>query len=246
MPRLSPTARDAMGMGSPSARGGFHAIGGNGSSEHGSNGGDVWVEEDDTEVTLQNTIARLERLILKSRVSKAETPSASRATGGGGGGGAAGADTKREGSSSSGGGNGGGGGGDGSVDGLSIGTDGRNGGARSRLRAPLTDRPSMPSRRQSTSFFDTKPLHSARDSGGSFTKAWNAVGSEKTGLGPVEEDDGELLKVRRPATARAAHSRRQSERWGGGWGGAADEVGVGTPPTVEGSAESSSGSPSDR
>lgn len=235
---------------SPAVRGGFGAVGG---SEHGGSQSDNWVEEDDTEMALQNTINRLERLILKSRVGKTETPrttssSVAASAGAGPAAGAAAAAAPSATASS--------GGGSRSPPrrphGLSIG--GRMPSSRSRLRAPLTDRPSMPSRRQSTSFFDTKPLHSARDSGGSFTKAWDAMeedrgrGSSDTGvgedgIGALEGDEDRGVK-RRPVISKKAHSRAQSEGWRGDR--AADDAGVGTPPTVEGSTESSNGSPSDR
>lgn len=271
MPRLSPESMNKANMGSPSVgHGGFGA--GGSSSEHGSQS-DIWVEEDDTEMTLQNTIHRLERLILKSKAVKAETPGSSNSVVSGGkdarAAAAAAVAAAAVAAASRGGGNGG------TSDssppprrahGLSIG--GRTPSSRSRLRAPLTDRPSMPSRRQSTSFFDTKPLHSARDSAGSFTNAWNAMGdgvgpsggggggggNTSAGLGSVGEHKDVGLK-RKPALTKAAGLRAQSERWGTGAVASADaaasvaaaeEAGIGTPPTVEGSAESSSGSPSDR
>lgn len=285
MPRLSPESQRNANMGSPSlGHSGFGGIAGP-ASEHGGSQSDAWVEDDDTEMTLQNTIHRLERLILKSKAVKAETPgsSSSIVSGGNGARAAAAAAATAAASHGGGGGTGGQGGIGRTVDlsppprrphGLSIG--GRTPSSRSRLRAPLTDRPSMPSRRQSTSFFDTKPLHSARDSSSSFTNAWNAMGdgagpsggggggvsSNNAGLGSVGEHNDVGLK-RKPGMAKAGGLRTQSERWAtGGVAGAdgasaaavapaaapaaAEEAGIGTPPTVEGSAESSSGSPSDR
>lgn len=239
---------------SPAVQGGFGAVGG---SEHGGSQSDNWVEEDDTEMALQNTINRLERLILKSRVGKAETPrssssvAASAGAGGGTGDSAAGAAAGAASAAAA-----AGAGGSRSPPkrphGLSIG--GRMASSRSRLRAPLTDRPSMPSRRQSTSFFDTKPLHSARDSGGSFSKAWDAMGEDRgrgssdagagdNGIKAVEGNEDRGVK-RRPVISKTAHSRAQSEGWRADR--AVEDGGVGTPPTVEGSTESSNGSPSDR
>lgn len=212
---------------------------------------------------LQNTIAHIERLILSSRKVKNEAPgdavsaaaAAARdmiaagaammdsdATGAG--------DTGRAVDSEDGGG--------GAVGGKSS---SRLAGSRipravGGRQQPLTlDRTAMMSRRQSTSFFDTKPVFSARDSTGSFTKAWNGAGAgaasstgssggSSSGRGAAgESGDGK----RRPMTARAATARRQSEHWGakGNAGIAADDGAIGTPPTVDGSAGSSSGSPSD-
>lgn len=231
----------------------------------GGGGGDgTWGDEDDTEIQLQSAIAHLERLILKSRVGKSETPNSK--NGGVGAAAAAAAaaaatataaaDGRAKNLNSSGGSaaaadGGSGGGGAGGEDGLQIKLPAESGRSiPSRLRPPLTDRASMLSRRQSTSFFDTKPLHSARESG-SFTKAWNGIGGAGRGaagggLGALGEDHD--WNRRRPATSKAAPLRRQSERWG--WGAeqavaASEEVLIGTPPTVEGSADSNSGSPSD-
>ena len=203
---------------------------------------DVFDEVDDTEMQLQNTISHIERLILSSRKVKNLAPSAAssaatREGGGGGGGGSGGGPSDSsggEGDSKSGG-------------GVSAESDG-DGSAAPSTRGPRTrippkiDRKALLSRRQSTSFFDTKPVFSARDSSSSFTKMWNGggtPGSGGSGLGALGEEGGE-----RPLTSRATHSRRQSERWG--WKGdvGGEDIVVGTPPTVEGSAGSTSESPS--
>lgn len=247
MPRLSPRSNSNGSLSSTPRR--TPGGGGGGGLAPSDGGSDFYAEEDDTEMQLQNTITHIERLILSSRKVKNEAPGAvvsaaavaARRAGGNGDGKA---DT--EGSVAE------------AVDGEAGAGAGAVAGSRGAgARQPPTaiDRAAMMTRRQSTSFFDTKPVFSARDSSGSFTKAWNGTGtvgtsggggansSSKGGLGPLGEDgDG----VRWPKTAKAAYSRRQSEKWG--WTGdvGAEEVVVGTPPTVEGSAGSSSGSPPDR
>lgn len=193
-------------------------------------------EVDDTEMQLQNTISHIERLILSSRKVKNLAPGAAASAAAQDGGGAAGGPSDSsggEGDSKSG----------GAVSGESDG-DGAAAtirGARARM-PPKIDRKALLSRRQSTSFFDTKPVFSARDSSSSFTKMWNGGGTSGgsgTALGALGEEDG-----RRPLTSRAPHSRRQSERWG--WKGdvGGEDIVAGTPPTVEGSAGSISDSPS--
>eukprot|EP00903_Cladosiphon_okamuranus_P005420 g5406.t1 len=228
MARLS-TSPTSSG-GSPSAR----TPGGNGGDS------DVFDEVDDTEMQLQNTISHIERLILSSRKVKNLAPSAAAASAavreGGAGAGAGGPSDSSggEGDGKSGGAVSGESDGDGAV-------AARSRGGRARM-PPKIDRKALISRRQSTSFFDTKPVFSARDSSSSFTKMWNGAGTPDgtgSGLGSLGEEEG-----KRPLTSRAAHSRRRSERWG--WKGdvGGEDIVVGTPPTVEGSAGSTSESPS--
>lgn len=130
---------------------------------------------------------------------------------------------------------------------MSAGSDGEGALAGGRTAArtripPKIDRAALLSRRQSTSFFDTKPVFSARDLSSSFTKMWNAgAGTPGSGRGGQGSLGGEGT---RPMTARATHSRRQTERWG--WKGevGGEDIVADTPPTVEGSAGSSTESPS--
>lgn len=255
--RLSPTASSSAStaLGSPQQH--FQrAIGNKTPSEAASS--DAWAEDDDTEAQIQNAIAHIERLILRSKgVVKAETPGSKGAGGGvaakgaGSSAGAAVAGAAAGESESGGSGASQRGAADSSDatggDDESRSKDGDSSGAsirRSRLPAPLVDRSSMTSRRQSTNFFDTKlqPLHSARE-GASFTKAWEGTGVGKglEGMGAHGED-----WRRRSGASKAVHLRRQSEKWawrGSAMAPASEDVIVGTPPTVEGSAESSSGSP---
>lgn len=260
MPRLSPSSNN---NGSPSSSAQLRtpSRGGLAPSDGGS---DFYAEEDDTEMQLQNTITHIERLILSSRKVKNEAPgavvsaaavAARRAAGNGE------SKTAVEGRGAEGGdGEAGAGAGAGAVEAAA----GSRAAGGTRQPPKAIDRAAMMIRRQSTSFFDTKPVYSARDSSGSFTKAWNGTGtvgssgggggggssgaatctsSSKSGLGPLGEDgDGS----RWPQTARAAYSRRQTEKWGWAGDAGAEELVVGTPPTVEGSAGSSSGSPPDR
>lgn len=256
--RLSPTASSGSTViGSPH----FHAIGSTPSEGASS---DVWAAaEDDNETQLQNAIAHIERLILRSRSGRSETPGSTTSRS------AAGGTVTASGGSRAG--EGGNSNGDNatpqrkgeSMDAVADDDGSRNkpadgaaagGGAsvrRSRLPPPLIDRSSMITRRQSTNFFDTKPqpLHSAREVG-SFSKAWDNTGGGKASdeHGALGED-GHNEWRRRSAAPKLAHLRRQSERWT--WkpeavASASGELIVGTPPTVDGSAESSSGSPSDR
>lgn len=188
---------------------------------------DTFDEVDDTEMQLQNTISHIERLILSSRKVKNLAPSVA-AT-------AAAREAGAGPSDSSGGEGDGKSGGAASAESDGDGAAASSRGARARV-PPKIDRKALVSRRQSTSFFDTKPVFSARDSSSSFTKMWNGGGSALRALG---EEDG-----KRPLTSRPTHTRRQSERWG--WKGevGTEDVIVGTPPTVEGSAGSTSESPS--
>lgn len=262
--RVSPTASSSnQSLGSPTQQ--FpRALGNKSPSDAPSS--DAWVDEDDTETQLQNAIAHIERLILRSRVGKSDTPVARSALG------AAGVKAMLPGAGGEGAGSGGSGGATaqraaedadsagGDDDALhskahSKGRDGPAGGnasvvRRSRLPPPLTDRSSMLTRRQSTNFFDSmaQPVHSARETA-SFAKAWDVSGAGKAGDGVGGHDDnrGHDWK-RRSGLPKPTHLRRPSERWS--WKGdpvtpAAEELVIGTPPTVEGSAESSSGSPTD-
>lgn len=228
MARLS-TSPTSSG-GSPSAR----TPGGDGGNVNGGES-DVFDEVDDTEMQLQNTISHIERLILSSRKVKTLAPSAAASS--------AAAREAGGGPSDSSGGEGDGKSGGGGVSAESDG-DGAEApgskGARARV-PPKIDRKALLSRRQSTSFFDTKPVFSARDSSSSFTKMWNGGGGTGGGsaLGALGEESG-----KRPLTSRAAHSRRQSERWGWRGDDKDEDVVVGTPPTAEGSAGSTSESPS--
>lgn len=212
---------------------------------------DVFDEVDDTEMQLQNTISHIERLILSSRKVKTLTPGPPASASG-----AATAATREAGGPSDGSGgegdNGSAGGGAGDSDG-SGGATAPGGGGGSRVPRtripPKIDRAAMLQRRQSTSFFDTKPVFSARDSSSSFTKMWNGGGAsgpdtDGNSLGAFGggNDDG----VRRPLTARPARARRQSERWGWREGVGAEDVVLETPPTVEGSTGSGSESPTNR
>ena len=209
---------------------------------------DEFDEGDDAETQLQNTIAHIERLILTSRKVKKESPgghivSNAAITGRhddtGVGEGLEG--MAEEGDSE-----------------VAEGRAGSNGGGARGRRPPTIDRTALLSRRQSTSFFDTKPVFSARDASASFSKAWNGTGTigggageggggrfglataSRGGAGRGTGDEGNNDGTRWAKTTRAAYSRRQTERWG--FKGD-DDVVVGTPPTVEGSAGSSSGSP---
>lgn len=249
MARLSPTSSG----GSPSSRlrasgGGGGRGGGRGTSDGES---DVFDEVDDTEMQLQNTITHIERLILSSRKVKGDAPGALESVSAA----AAAAATGDAGNVGIGGGSGGnasgGAGGGGAVAGAREG-EGETAESMAAARAwkapPAIDRAALMTRRQSTSFFDTKPVFSARDSSGSFTKAWNggtstAGGGKGRGELGAWGEDGEGRQ--RPMTARPAHSRRQTEKWGWAASSGAEELIVGTPPTVEGSAGSSSESPSD-
>lgn len=221
---------------SPHSSNGSHSVRTPGGGEGGES--DVFDEVDDTEMQLQNTITHIERLILSSRKVKKLAPGAvvsaatiaARETGGP--------------SDSSGGedveGKKAGGGGGGGTSGGSDVDEGTRG-SRSRI-PPKIDRADLLTRRQSTSFFDTKPVFSARDSSNSFTKMWNGGGGGTGGgLGALGEEGGS--KGRRPMTARAAQVRRQSDRWGWKDDSRGEDALVRTPPTVAGSAGSSSESP---
>lgn len=233
MARLSVSPSSSNGSGPARTPGGGGGGGDGGES-------DVFEDvDDDTEMALQNTITKIERLILSSRKVKNLPPGAvvsaatiaAREAGG---------PSDSSGGEGDGGGAGGGGGG-----GLSGGSDvdgATSGGRGVRTRIPpKIDRAALLSRRQSTSFFDTKPVFSARDSSSSFTKMWNAGGTPGSG---GSRGGAGSLEGTRPMTARAGHSRRQTEKWG--WRGevGGEDIVVGTPPTVEGSAGSSIESPS--
>lgn len=240
---LSPSSSN----GSPSARNSFGA---DGSGGGGGGESDVFDEVDDTEMQLQNTISHIERLILSSRKVKTLTPGAPAPAAGAAGAGAA---REAHGFSESGGGEGDGasaggagarpGDGDGDAGATASGVGGSRV-PRTRI-PPKIDRAALLQRRQSTSFFDTKPVFSARDSSSTFTKMWNGGGgaeADERSFGALGGGNGD--GVRRPLTARPAHARRQSEKWGWREGVGAEDVALETPPTVEGSTESRSESPS--
>ena len=176
MARLSPTSS----CGSP-ALSRLRASGGGGGARGTSDGeSDVFDEADDTEMQLQNTITHIERLILSSRKVKGDAPGAlGSASAAAAAATAAARDAVRGeiGCTSS--------TGDGGSDATKT-AAGREGdeetaenraSSRARKAPPSIDRASLMVRRQSTSFFDTKPVYSARDSSGSFTKAWNGTGT---------------------------------------------------------------------
>ncbi|CAM9422129.1 unnamed protein product, partial [Laminaria digitata] len=249
MARLSPTSSCGSPFSSRLRASGGGAGGGRGARGTSDGESDVFDEVDDTEMQLQNTITHIERLILSSRKVKGDTPGALESASAAAATAAArdAAQVENGGGSSSNSASGGDAGGTaaGSRSGSEETAESRAA-ARARKAPPLIDRKALMTRRQSTSFFDIKPVFSARDSSGSFTKAWNGgAGTAGGGRGELRAlgEDGEGRQ--RPMTARPAHSRRQTERWG--WGGStgAEELVVGTPPTVEGSAGSSSESPSD-
>ena len=126
---------------------------------------DVFDEVDDTEMQLQNTITHIERLILSSRKVKGDNPGAPESASAG----AAARDAVRvenSGGSSSSSSGGAGGTVAGARDGEGETAEGRPA-ARARKAPPTIDRAALMTRRQSTSFFDTKPVFSARDSSGS-------------------------------------------------------------------------------
>lgn len=198
----------------------------------------------DAETQLQSTIAQIERLILTSRKVKKESPGAPAST----------ADVAAHGDHDGvdgEDGDGGGGGRQGEVETSEAGgegVEGSNGGARG-WRPPTIDRSALLGRRQSTSFFDTKPVFSARDSKASFSRAWNGTGAAggggTGGMAVTREgaEDEEDKGARLVKTTRASLSQQQTERFG--FRGD-DKVVIGTPPTVDGSAGSSSGSPPER
>lgn len=235
---LSPSSSN----GSPSVRTPLGTDGGGGES-------DVFDEVDDTEMQLQNTISHIERLILSSRKVKTLAPDAPAS--------ADAAEPREAGARS----DSSGGEGDsrsaGGAAGRSGESDGDGGGAtasgvgssrvpRTRI-PPKIDRTAMLQRRQSTSFFDTKPVFSARDSSSSFTKMWNGggtSGSDTDGRPNGAVGGGIGDGIRRPLTSRPAHTRRQTERWGWREGVGAEDVVLETPPTVEDSTGSRSESPS--
>lgn len=197
------------------------------------------IDDVDAETQLQSTIAQIERLILTSRKVKKETPGAPGS-----------AHDDHDGIDGDGDGDGGGGGRQGEVETSEAGgegVEGSNSGARG-WRPPTIDRSALLSRRQSTSFFDTKPVFSARDSKASFSRAWNGTGAAggggTGGMAVTREgvEDEHDKEARLGKTTRASLSR-QHERFG--FRGD-DDVIIGTPPTVDGSAESSSGSPPER
>ncbi|CBJ27232.1 Centromeric protein E, putative [Ectocarpus siliculosus] len=221
---------------SPHSSNGSHSVRTPGGGEGGES--DVFDEVDDTEMQLQNTITHIERLILSSRKVKKLAPGAvvsaatiaARETGG---------PSDSSGREDVEGKKAGGGGGAGTSGGSDV--DEGDRGSRSRI-PPKMDRTDLLTRRQSTSFFDTKPVFSARDSSNSFTKMWNGGGGGTGGgLGALGEEGGG--KGRRPMTARAAQARRQSDRWGWKDDSRGEDALVRTPPTVAGSAGSSSESP---